>query len=192
MYLITASFPKNSQSPVPYRRPLAVPYRHPLAVPYNAPPCNSENFKEICQFLSVIPNPVGTRNIPFIKKSRNPISHRLFCTFEDFYYDSYLENNQVKKFKFEKLVKNFTGGLYKVQSIFWALYDISYVPKNYQDLVFYKPSLPEPYGHLLSVPYNAPPLFFETDKLYLRPEIKIKSNLENNLSIFAFINLMVA
>ena len=26
-----------SQSPVPYRRPLAVPYRHPLAVPYNAP-----------------------------------------------------------------------------------------------------------------------------------------------------------
>ena len=39
LYLITAPFPKNSQSPVPYRRPLAVPYKHPLAVPYNGPPC---------------------------------------------------------------------------------------------------------------------------------------------------------
>ena len=37
LYLITAPFPKNSQSPVPYRRPLGVPYRHPLGVPYNAP-----------------------------------------------------------------------------------------------------------------------------------------------------------
>ena len=38
LYLIDAHFPKNSQSPVPYRRPLAVPYRHPLGVPYNGPP----------------------------------------------------------------------------------------------------------------------------------------------------------
>ena len=43
LYLITDSFPKNSQSPVPYRRPLAVPYRNPLAVPYNAP-CNTHLF----------------------------------------------------------------------------------------------------------------------------------------------------
>ena len=39
LYLITAPFPKNPQSPVPYRRPLPVPYRHPLPVTYNAPPC---------------------------------------------------------------------------------------------------------------------------------------------------------
>ena len=44
MYLITAPFPKTSQSPVPYRRPLGVPYRHPLGVPYNGPPLYLKTF----------------------------------------------------------------------------------------------------------------------------------------------------
>ena len=37
LYLITTSFPKNSQSPVPYKRSLPVLNRHPLPVLYNAP-----------------------------------------------------------------------------------------------------------------------------------------------------------
>ena len=38
LYLINTRFPKNSQNPLPYRRPLPEPYRYPLPVPYNAPP----------------------------------------------------------------------------------------------------------------------------------------------------------
>ena len=40
LYLITAAFPKNSQSFVPYRRPLAVPYRHPSLYPIDTPSLN--------------------------------------------------------------------------------------------------------------------------------------------------------
>ena len=78
-----------------------------------------KNFKDICQFLSVIRYPVRTQNIPLIKiNPRKPGILWTFFNFEDFYYDSYLEKFELKKFKFEKLVKNLTGVSYKVQSIF--------------------------------------------------------------------------
>ena len=54
LYLITAPFPKNSQSLVPYRRPLAVPYRHPLAVPYNGPPVLRPKVRKSSQRESIV------------------------------------------------------------------------------------------------------------------------------------------
>ena len=70
LYLITAPFPKNSQSPVPYRRPLAVPYRHPLAVPYNAPPCTIQKYRER-KMLKPWPRSVSIICENFIKYIKN-------------------------------------------------------------------------------------------------------------------------